>query len=93
MVSLKTRAYSLCLNWQVRPLVDLNDETSVLGVIFLELRLLDRRVHMRKAMIVFVEWYAQRAGRKEITHFGSSRKAMKHCSASSDAWQSGSNEI
>lgn len=58
MVSLKTRAYSLCLNWQVRPLADLNEKKSLLGRGFLELRGLDRRVHMTKAMIVFVEWCA-----------------------------------
>ena len=45
--------------------------------IFLELRRLDRRVHMRKAMIVFVEWCAKRAGRAVITRLGLSEKVVK----------------
>ena len=93
IVSLKARAYSLCLNWQVRAMANLNEKTCLLGVIFLELSRLDRRVYMTKVMIVFIEWCAQRAGREEVTHFGASRKAMKRCSPICDAWRSGSNEI
>ena len=42
-----------------------------------ELRRLDKRVHMTKAVIVFVEWCAKRAGRAVITRLGLSEKVIK----------------
>ena len=92
MASLKTRAYSLCFNWQVRPLADLAEKTSLLGVIFLKLRGLDRRVHKTKAMIVFVEWCADCGMRAEITRLGPSSKVMKLGPSSCRAWQKDSVE-
>ena len=57
-----------------------------LGWLFHELRRLDRRVHKTKAMIVFMGWCSQCAGRQEITRLGFSEKEMKRGSPSCDAW-------